>query len=411
MAGFDWTPSLTLPPRPQSFAGVGGAEMVAQARGLAPKLKERAAECERLRRLPDQTERDLHAAGLFRIVQPARVGGADLSLEVLLDVSIELAKACASTAWNVGNLGSHHWMLGYFDPAAQDEIWEVSPDTLIATSLAFPAGRGRQVAGGYVVSGRWPFSSGVDNSDWNLLAVTVRDSDDGPPSDQRFALLHRSQYEIIDNWYAMGLCGTGSKDVAVHDVFVPEYRTISLSEMRGGTHRGSAVNPGALLRMPFMSIGAYILAGPGLGCALGAYERYVATARERNTTYGGVKIGGFQAVQIKVAQAGALVEGAIAIARADCRHAWGIAERGEVPGLDDKVRYRRNAAFCVQQARAAVDLVMEISGAGGLYNTGDMQRSFRDMHAIASHIMYSFDVQGTMFGQHVLGIPGPAAAL
>ena len=241
-AALAWKPSATLPKSRTSFAGIGYAEMVERARNLAPQIAARAEECERLRRLPDSTERDLHDSGLFRMVQPARVGGADLDIGILVDTCAEVARVCPSTAWNLGNLASHHWMLGYFPPEAQDELWDASPDVLIATSLVFPAGRGRKVDGGYEVSGRWPLSSGVDNSDWNMLAFMVRDHDDGPPVDQRFALVHRSNYEIIDTWHAVGLSGTGSKDVAVKSLFVPEYRTLTARALNGKPHPGSPVN-------------------------------------------------------------------------------------------------------------------------------------------------------------------------
>ena len=392
-----------------SFAGIDREEIMRRARDLAPRLKERARHCEELRRLPEETERDLHESGIFRVLQPRRVGGAELDLVTLVDICEETAKACPSTSWNIGNLASHHWMLGYFPPQAQDEVWNKSADALIATSLAFPCGRGRKAKGGYIVSGRWPFSSGVDNSEWNMLAVTVRDGEQ--VTEQRFALLHKSEYEIIDNWFALGLGGTGSKDVAAEEVFVPEYRTIALGDLRGEGHPGAAVNTGPLFRMPFLAIGVYVLTGTALGCARGAYEGYVGAARKRNTTYGGTPVGGFQAVQIKVAEAAALIDAAALVMRHHCRWATEIAERGETPSLEDKLTWRRDAAWTVRACRDAVDVVMGISGAGGLYDSGDMQRYFRDAHAIAAHIMYAFDVQGTMFGQHALGIPGPPPVL
>ena len=201
----------------------------------------------------------------------ASVGGAELDVGILVDVCAEIGKVCPSTAWNFGNLASHHWMLGYYEPETQDEIWDVSPDTLIATSLAFPAGRGRKVEGGWEVTGRWPLSSGVDNSDWNMLGFNVRERDDGPPIEQRFGLLHRSQYEIIDTWHAVGLAGTGSKDVAATKVFVPERRTSGVLAMTGKPHPGSKVNPSPLFRLPMMALGPYVLSGVMLGCARGAY--------------------------------------------------------------------------------------------------------------------------------------------
>jgi 3-hydroxy-9,10-secoandrosta-1,3,5(10)-triene-9,17-dione monooxygenase len=406
-ARFEWTPSATLPKARTSFAGVGYSEMVERARRLVPKIAARAEQCERLRRLPDETERDLHEAGLFRIAQPARVGGADLDVGIFVDVCAEIARVCPSTAWNIGNLASHHWMLGYFPPETQDELWDVSPDVLIATSLAFPAGRGRKVEGGYEVSGRWPLSSGVDNSDWNMLGFMLREHNDGPPVDQRFALLHRSQYEIIDNWHAVGLCGTGSKDVATQAMFVPERRTISAWTFNGKPHAGSAVNPTPLFRLPLFSLGPYVLSGVMLGCAQGAYDSVVGAARKRNATTTGQPVNANPTVQIKVAEASARIDNAEVIMRRACEHAMAVARAGREPEHGDKVRYRRDAFFSIRLCLEAVDILMGIAGSGGLYTTGSMQRLFRDAHAANAHAMFSPDIQGAIFGQHELGTAGP----
>jgi len=402
-----WMPSATLPRKRTSLVGVGYDEMVARARALVPSIAARAQECERLRRLPDETERDLHAAGLFRIAQPARVGGPELDVGIFVDVCAEIAKVCPSTAWNIGNLASHHWMLAYYDPKAQDELWDVSPDVLIATSLVFPAGRGRKVDGGYEVTGRWPLSSGVDNSDWNMLAFMVRETDDGPPVDQRFALVHRSHYEIIDTWHAVGLSGTGSKDVAVKGLFVPTYRTITAWDLSGRPHAGSTVNPGALFKLPLLALGPYVLSGVMLGCARGAYEMTVGAARKRNATNTGLPVNASQAIQIKVAEAGARIDAADLIMRRACAQAMDAARVGGAPQHDDKVRYRRDAFFSVRMCLEAVDILMGIAGSGGLYMTSGMQRLFRDAHAANAHVMFSPDLQGSIFGQHALGLAGP----
>ena len=411
MTKFNWTPSATLPKKPVSFAGVGYEEMLRRTRALMPKFAERAAACEQLRRLPDETERDLHEAGIFRMVQPARVGGADLDIGILVDVCAEIAQVCPSTSWNVGNLSSHHWMLGYFTPEAQDEIWSGSPDVLIATSLAFPAGRGRKVDGGYEVSGRWPLSSGVDNSDWNMLAFMVRERDDGPPVDQRFAMVHRSQYEIIDTWHAVGLSGTGSKDVAIKGLFVPDYRTITAWAMNGKPHPGSALNPSPLFRLPLLALGPYVLSGVMLGCARGAYETTVGAARKRNATTTGLPVGASQTVQIKVAEAGARIDAADMIMRGVCTHAMDVARSGVEPTQGDKLRYRRDAFFSVRMCLEAVDILMGVAGSSGLYLSGGMQRLFRDAHAANAHVMFSPDLQGAIFGQHALVMSGPPPLL
>jgi len=403
----DWTPSATLPEKPVSFTGVGYTEMVERARALVPTIAGRAGLCESLRRLPEETERDLHRAGLFRMVQPARVGGADLDVGILVDTCAEIARVCPSTAWNLGNLASHHWMLGYFEPRAQDELWSGSPDVLIATSLVFPAGRGRKVEGGYELSGRWPLSSGVDNSDWNMLGFMVREREDGPPIDQRFALVHRSQYEIIDTWHAVGLSGTGSKDVAIKGLFVPDHRTVTAWAMNGKPHPGSAVNGASpLLRLPMLALGPYVLSGVMLGCARGAYEVVVGAARKRNATTTGQPVGASQSVQIKVAEAAARIDAAELMMRHVCQHAMAEARAGREAEHADKLRYRRDAFFSVRLCLEAVDILMGVAGSSGLLLGGSMQRLFRDAHAANAHVMFSPDVQGAMYGQHALGMSG-----
>ena len=112
-------------------------------------MRERASRTEELRRLPPETERELHETGLFRILQPKRVGGSELDYVALVDCADALGQADASVAWNFANLASHHWMLGMFDPRAQDAVWNKDADALIASSFIFPAGRARKAEGGY----------------------------------------------------------------------------------------------------------------------------------------------------------------------------------------------------------------------------------------------------------------------
>src|ERR1700731_4940369 len=181
------------------------AAMIDRAKALIPQLRERAARTEELRRLPPETERDLHDAGLFRIVQPKRVGGAELDYVALVDCADALGKADASVAWNFANLASHHWMLGMFDKRAQDLVWDKDANALIASSFIFPAGRARKVDGGYVLRGSWPFSSGVDASEWNMLASVGSSDDEADGIEYRIFLLNKSDYKINDTWNATGL--------------------------------------------------------------------------------------------------------------------------------------------------------------------------------------------------------------
>ncbi|HUA53825.1 MAG TPA: acyl-CoA dehydrogenase family protein [Candidatus Sulfotelmatobacter sp.] len=378
-------------------------ELLGRARALAPGLRERAPRCEEARRMLDETVRDLHDAGLFRFLQSSRVGGLEMDFDTMVDLPAELARGCPSTAWNVANIAAHHFMIPFWDARAQDEVWGPSPDTLVAASIAFPAGRGKRVDGGYVISGRWPYASGVDHCDWCMLAATIREADDGPPVDHRLCLVPRADYQIIDNWYAAGLRGTGSKDVAATDLFVPEHRALCMYDIKGGDHPGSALHPGALFRVPLIALAPFCTGGVALGNALSALDGFIGATRKRKTTYTAQSMASFQAVQIRTADAGAKLEAAQLMMGECCKEAMRIARDGGAPSLEAKLRYRRNGAFAVRLCTEAVLEIFAMSGAGALYETSPMQRALRDAHAIAAHINHNIDVNFSNYGLHVLG--------
>jgi 3-hydroxy-9,10-secoandrosta-1,3,5(10)-triene-9,17-dione monooxygenase len=379
--------------------------MLARARALIPRLRDRASKTEELRRLPPETERELHEAGLFRIVQPKRVGGSELDYVALVDCAEAIGQADASAAWNFANLASHHWMLAMFDRRAQDIVWGKDPDALIASSFIFPAGRARKVDGGYVLRGSWPFSSGVDSSEWNMLASVVSSDDEADGIEYRIFLLNRSDYRIRDTWDATGLRGTGSNDVEVNDAFVAHPMTIAVSELAGGPTPGSAVNPNALYTLPVFSLFPYVLSGVALGNAQACLDDYVELARHRASTYNRARLGDFQTTQIKIAEASSKVDAARLIMRSTCIDAMAEARRGHVPDIAAKTKARRDGAFSVNLCTEAVSLLFAASGARGLYTSGALQRQFRDAHAINSHIAFNFDAAGTNYGRVALGLP------
>src|SRR5581483_2542567 len=241
------------------------AAMATRARALIPQLRDRATRTEELRRLPPETERDLHDSGLYRIVQPKRVGGSELDYVALVDCAELLGKGDASVAWNFANLASHHWMLGMFDRRAQDLVWDKDPNALIASSFIFPAGRARKDAGGYRLRGNWPFSSGVASCEWNMLASVVSSDDEADGIEYRIFLVHKNDYRIVDTWNSVGLSGTGSNDVEVREAFVPEALSVAVTDLAGGPTPGTAVNPNALYALPVFSLFPYVLSGVALG--------------------------------------------------------------------------------------------------------------------------------------------------
>jgi 3-hydroxy-9,10-secoandrosta-1,3,5(10)-triene-9,17-dione monooxygenase len=382
-----------------SFAQVSYEQVMRRAREIVPTLRERAQKCEDARVLLPENEKLLHETGLFRYHQPKRFGGMELPFVAVVDIVSELARGCPSTAWNVGNLGCHHWILGYYEPETQHEVWDTNPDELIASSIALAAGRGRKVNGGYQVSGRWPFSSGVDNSGWNMLAVTVYGDDGKSAVDWRLCMVPKSDYSIIDTWYAMGMVGTGSKDIEVKDIFVPERRALELTKCRGGLeHPGGKLNSGPLYRIPLVAAAAHPLSSSALGAAEGALDHVTQSFKTRIGTYTGAKVSDFQAVQIKIARARALVDSARYLMRESA-----MAFQKEGLDLEAKLRLRIQNTLAVAQSREAVETLWSCYGANAIYTRDPLQRFLRDVQAINQHFSFNFDIAGSAFGTVAMG--------
>ena len=225
------------------------SEAVGIAKNLAPKFAMRAAHAEKIRRVPEESIEELNASGLLRLMQPKRFGGSELGLGSLMDVVLEICKGCSSTAWAYSNLASHAWNIGQFELQAQEDVWGTDPFALAATGFAFPCGKAVPVEGGYKVSGKWPFGSGVDASTWMLVGAMTEQNGGAPQ--RRFFLIPQADFKSQDNWQAYGLGGTGSHDVHATDAFVPEHRSVSAEIFAAGQNLpGAKLYKNKLFQMP-----------------------------------------------------------------------------------------------------------------------------------------------------------------
>jgi 3-hydroxy-9,10-secoandrosta-1,3,5(10)-triene-9,17-dione monooxygenase len=383
-------------------------ELLARAEALVPVLRERAPQGEELRRLPDETIADLHQSGLFRILQPKRVGGSELPFRSIVELVSAIGRGDGSTAWVLANLAAHHWLLGMFPALAPDEIWGESPDNLIGSALIFPRGRAHKVPGGYKISGRWPFSSGVDPSSWNMIGAIAQDQEAGT-NEPRIFVVPASDYTIVDTWHVIGLAGTGSKDVVAEDVFVPDHRTIAVQQITGGPNPGSKVNPSVLYQLPAISLFAFCIAGVSLGIAQGAIEYFVETMRTRTSYYTGRTLADFVTVQGHLAEAAAITDAARAVMLGDCDEATRLVGEGQVPSLERRARYRRDGAYAATMCTKAVDVLFQATGGGAIYARNPLQRAFRDVHAANAHYVLNWDINGAMYGRVALGLSPDAS--
>ncbi|AUX46102.1 uncharacterized protein SOCE26_076070 [Sorangium cellulosum] len=251
------------------------AEAVERARGMADDIRARAAEAEALRHIPKATIRGFIDAGLVRLLTPRAFGGHELSLDTFADVTIEIARADASTGWCFSFLNIHSWLLATFPVEAQEDVWRKKPDAALV-DVNVPAGQASRVEGGYRLSGDWPWASGVHHCDWAMLAgvVSPEPGAEGGPPDMRLFLVPREDMEIRDTWHVAGLRGTGSHNVVVKDRLVPQHRTARMAELSGGQAPGSRFHTNPLYRLPMITGLAASVVAAILGASQGAYQRW-----------------------------------------------------------------------------------------------------------------------------------------
>jgi alkylation response protein AidB-like acyl-CoA dehydrogenase len=217
---------------------------------LKPVLRERQRETERNRRVSDATVTDIKSAGLYKVQQPARYGGYEFDIGTFVRCATEIGAGCGSTGWVYSTAAQHQWQIGMYNVAAQDEVWGDDPMAIAASSYS-PGGTAVEVDGGYRITGKWLYCSGVLNADWMILGARIARDADSDPYTQGYILVPKTNYAVEDNWDVMGLIGTGSNDVIVEDLFIPAHRMLTLEQALSGKPPGSAVNGNDLWKVPF----------------------------------------------------------------------------------------------------------------------------------------------------------------
>jgi 3-hydroxy-9,10-secoandrosta-1,3,5(10)-triene-9,17-dione monooxygenase len=331
-------------------------------------------------------------------MQPKRFGGQECGFDALIELGIALGRHSGSVAWLVALMNTG-WILASFPEQTQQEVWGQTPDVLIATAFA-PTLDVESVTDGYMLSGVWPYCSGVEHAEFTMLGGLAAASG---TLDYRIFLLPRGDYHVYDDWRALGLRGTGSATVKVINVFVPYQRSLALKDLREGTGPGLTFNKNQLYKIPFGVVFPLCLASPVVGMALGLLETWTEWMKARRV-HSVKRAADYLPLQQRCAESAAEVDCAALLLRRDVAEAMGLARDGVKPTLSQRARSWRDGAYAAQLCVRAVDRVVNASGAAAILDSCSLQRRWRDIHAAVSHVSLRWDEAAERFGRDIFGL-------
>ncbi len=383
---------------------VTGKELVQRARDLGPRLAERRASTEANGAVPVETIQEMQDAGLFRAVQPKRWGGYEVHPNDYFDIEIELGKHCPSTAWIYGVIGIHAWQLAVFPDAAQQEVWGKDSSTLISSSY-MPVGKVTHADGGYMLSGRWGFSSGSNHCDWVFLGAFVPPKEEGQRPDMRTFLVPKGDYKIEKNWDVSGLRGTSSDDIVINEpVFVPEHRTHRFADGFKCDSPGNKENTASLYKVPFGQLFNRSVSTSSIGMLEGAIDVFIETQSKRVARGDGRKVAGDPSLLKALADARATARELKAVLHENNRTLMDYAERGEVASIEERVAFRYDSALVVGKCREAVMNLFAVAGGGAAWRTHPIQVFTQSLIVARQHHANNPEKPGQNYANVSLGL-------
>jgi len=378
------------------------AEYLDRVRALAPDLAAAAEEIDRSRELPAAIIDRMIAGGLFRLLLPHSLAGAELLPADYVPIVEELAKMDASAAWCLNQNSGCSMTAAYLAPEAAREIFG-GPRGILAWGPG--PGEARAAAGGYRVTAQWSFASGSHHASWLGCHVPVAEADgrprlrgDGTPVVLTM-LFPKSVTKFTDIWHTIGLRGTGSDQYSVTDLFVPEEHAVDVLSRRDMTAR----EPGLLYRFSSLSLYAGGFAGVALGIARATLGHFIELARDKIPRGARNTMRNNNVTQAQTAQAEAKLNSARRWLLGSLEEiAEAVKCRGHIT-LDERMTIRLASTFAIHQSVEIVDTLYQAAGSGAIFNINPFERRFRDIHSVAQQLQGRQQHFETV-GQYLMGL-------
>lgn len=375
-------------------------DVAAGARKIVEALRETEAESEAARTLSARAVELLHQAGLTRIVSPAAYGGYEMPVRALVEAERVVAQGSTAASWVLMVCAAHTFIAGRLPRRGQDEIFGGDPGMLIP---GVPSLRGtcERSPGGYILTGRWPYASGADHGDWILVGCRGIANEAGEACPSLIVVMPKAHAVIDDTWHTLGMRGTGSKDLVLDRVFIPEHYAVSLIEAQMGTVPGIEV---PLYRLPIRPTLATMLLGTIVGMAERGLQLFIDQTRGRRDVYTGTMKVDSPGLQRRVAEASVEINCAWALTRQNCDLLEEAMRHDPPMPTATRAQMRWNAAYATELCRRASNRLFEGAGAGAAHDSHALQIFFRDMNTATHHAMLDFDTNVEIQGKILLGV-------
>jgi len=375
-------------------------DAAANAGKIVEALKETEAESEASRVLSGRAVELLHEAGLTRIVSPAVYGGYQLPVRALVEAERVVAHGSTAASWVLMVCAAHTFIAGRMPRLGQDEIFGTDPGMLIP-GVPSPRGTCQRTAGGYMLNGRWPYASGADHGEWVLIGCRGIRNDAGESCPSLIVVMPKSGVVIDDTWYTLGMRGTGSKDLVLDNVFIPDRYAVAMSEAQLGTVPGVDI---PLYRLPIRSALATMLLGTIVGMAERGLQLFVDQTRTRREVYTGIMKADSPGMQRRVAEASTEIACAWSLTQHNCDLLEEAMRHDPPMPTAARAQARWNAAYATELCRRASNRLFEGAGAGAAHDSNVLQVFFRDMNTATHHAMLDFDSNIEIQGKILLGV-------
>ncbi len=379
-------------------------DLVAKAREMAPLLADDAVQAELDRRPSDRVIAALRESGLVSLLVPSSLGGSGADLDAMVEVGIALGRGDASMAWVANFYIMHSWLLCQFPASFQDELFADGP-VVLAPAMIAPNGRAEPADGGYRLDGRWQWGTGVMHADW-VMAGGLIATEDGVEA--RFFAVPAEEVTVDDTWFTDGMRATGSNDVVLQDCFVPEERTVSMTELSEGRAAGAGHHPEKSFDTPLLGALALAAAAPAVGQARWAVDRFQERMRERLRYLSRSSHAERSSVQIRLGRAEVMVDDLERRIRATAADV--VAHRSSA-GLAERAHWAASLAATVHEAKDVIRLLVDASGASAHFDSEPLQRSLRDVTTMCCHVVFDLDDRLEILGKLRLGLDAPGAMI